>query len=164
MASYDDYLQYLKIVDDRTLEELHVKEKELQAHIAALQKSHQEEIQQLKSVFQAKMVELKTQCKDELEKKVAEDRNVLQALKDEAAAQIASYKTSVSELKAKCQSVSKDAKALKAQNAQLIKSKSELEAEVRVLDACRQRYKKALIWVCSSAAVVITSLIIAICI
>lgn len=207
MASYDEYLQYLKIVDDQTLEELHRKEKELAAQIAALQKSHREEIKQLESKFNAKALdlksqydqkgkelatqvvalqkshrdeiqqlesafntttlELKSQCKksiednnikckseidvvkkqaetlvksikDEMEQKVADDQNVLQAMKDKATAQIEACKKSVSELKAKNQAAAKEIKALKDQNDQLLKDKSEIEQEK---DLCSSKGK-----------------------
>lgn len=207
MASYDEYLQYLKIVDDQTLEELHRKEKELAAQIAALQKSHREEIkqleskfnakaldlksqydqkgkelatqvvalqkshrdeiQQLESAFNTKTLELKSQCKksiednnikckseidvvkkqaetlvksikDEMEQKVADDQNVLQAMKDKATAQIEACKKSVSELKAKNQAAAKEIKALKDQNDQLLKDKSEIEQEK---DLCSSKGK-----------------------
>lgn len=207
MASYDEYLQYLKIVDDQTLEELHRKEKDLAAQIAALQKSHREEIkqleskfnakaldlksqydqkgkelatqvvalqkshrdeiQQLESAFNTKTLELKSQCKksiednnikckseidvvkkqaetlvksikDEMEQKVADDQNVLQAMKDKATAQIEACKKSVSELKAKNQAAAKEIKALKDQNDQLLKDKSEIEQEK---DLCSSKGK-----------------------
>ena len=173
MASYDDYLQYLKIVDDQTLEELHHKEKELAAQIAALQKSHREEIQQLESAFNTKTLELKSQCKksiednnskckseidavkkqaevlvrsikDEMDQKVTEDKNVLQAMKDKATTQIDACKKSVSELKAKNQAAAKEIKALQAQNDQLLKEKTEVEHEK---DLCSSKSK---IWKISS--------------
>ena len=213
MASYDDYLQYLKIVDDQTLEELHHKEKELAAQIAALQKSHREEIkqleskfnaraldlksqydqkgkelsaqvaalqkshrdeiQQLESAFNTKTLELQSQCKksiednnskckseidavkkqaevlvrsikDEMDQKVTEDKNVLQAMKDKATTQIDACKKSVSELKAKNQAAAKEIKALQAQNDQLLKEKTEVEHEK---DLCSSKSK---IWKISS--------------
>lgn len=102
MASYDEYLQYLKIVDDQTLEELHRKEKDLAAQIAALQKSHREEIKQLESKFNAKALDLKSQY-DQKGKELATQVVALQkSHRDEIQQLESAFNTKTLELKSQC--------------------------------------------------------------
>ena len=166
MASYDDYLQCLKVVDDRTLEELHQKENELVAKIATLKKSHQDEIMQMESTFKAKTAELKSQytklvednnskCKDKIESNKKQAEALVRSVKNEMDKKVDEDKNIISELKAKHQSASREVKALKTQNAQLIQEKTELEEELIDTKDGKHRYKKALRWVSSSLAAIV---------